>query len=104
MILNIVSGVTHNGNVVVISPRKGPISDRFIQIGAAVRIGEVYNVLADVSDCFLVLCNTIMTADIIVKLKKEPFPTVWILHEWWTDKDVRKQPLFSRLALSCQSS
>jgi hypothetical protein len=55
----------HEGNVVVVSPRKGPLSNRFIEFGAAVRIGEMYNILDHISDCFLVLCNTIMTADII---------------------------------------
>ena len=62
VVLNIVSGSMHEGNVVVVSPRNGPIAHRFVEIGAAVRVGEVHATISDVSDPFLVVCNTIMCA------------------------------------------
>jgi glycosyltransferase involved in cell wall biosynthesis len=76
----------HRGNVVVVSPRLGPLANRFIDIGAAIRTGDIFKALEDISDVFVCICNTIMTADIIVKMAKRSHPTIWILHEWWTDE------------------
>lgn len=86
VVLNIVTGGIHDGNVLVLSPVIGLFAARFIDSGAAVRVGNIADLLRDVGDAFCVLCNTIMTANIVVALASSPFPVVWILHEWWDDK------------------
>ena len=86
VILNIVAGTMHEGNVVVLSPVMGPFASRFVQCGAAVRTGELLDLLRNIRDIFCVLCNTIMTAHIVIELSRRPQPVIWILHEWWDDK------------------
>jgi hypothetical protein len=63
IILNIVTGRMHKGNVIIVSPRLGPIASRFVEYGASVRIGEIENILEDVRDVFVIICNTIMTGE-----------------------------------------
>ena len=53
----------HKGNVIIVSPRLGPIASRFAEYGASVRIGEIENILEDVRDVFVIICNTIMTGE-----------------------------------------
>jgi len=87
VILNIIQGSIHLGNVVVLSPKKGPMSARFIDSGAAVRIGDVENALTSVRDVYCVICNTIMTAHIVCSLADNPgYKVIWIVHEWWTEQ------------------
>ena len=83
--MNIVLGRMHESNVVVMSPVIGSFAARFVDSGAAVRIGNLTNLLMEIRDVFCILCNTIMTADIVVDLWKRSLPVVWIIHEWWTD-------------------
>ena len=68
VILNIVQGAIHAGNVVVLSPRLGPMANRFIDCGASVRTGVLSELLRDIRDVFLVICNTIMCANIVVEI------------------------------------
>ncbi len=86
VILNTVAGTMHGGNVLVVSPRPGPIASKFVENGASIRIGIVDDVLTKISDVFLLMCNTIMTADIVCKYSNRSHPVIWILHEWWTDE------------------
>ena len=86
VILNIILGRMHESNVVVISPVIGSFAARFVDSGAAVRIGNITNLLMEIRDIFCIVCNTIMTADIVVDLWKRSLPVVWIIHEWWTDE------------------
>ena len=86
VIFNIVQGSVHTGNIVVISPRMGPIVNQFIGSGASIRIGIVSQILSNIHDVFLIICNTIMTADIVVSMVENAYPVMWILHEWWTDE------------------
>ena len=78
-------GTMHEGNVVVLSPSSGPFASRFVQCGAAVRTGDLLDLLRDIRDVFCILCNTIMTANIVLELSRRPQPVIWILHEWWDD-------------------
>jgi hypothetical protein len=66
VILNIVAGTMHEGNIIIHSPCKGPFGARFAECGAAVRCGVLDNVLHHVRDIFCVICNTIMTGMIVV--------------------------------------
>eukprot|EP00599_Poterioochromonas_sp_BG-1_P008745 CAMPEP_0173153570 /NCGR_PEP_ID=MMETSP1105-20130129/12939_1 /TAXON_ID=2985 /ORGANISM="Ochromonas sp., Strain BG-1" /LENGTH=635 /DNA_ID=CAMNT_0014069531 /DNA_START=1 /DNA_END=1908 /DNA_ORIENTATION=- len=90
VVLNLVEGKMHEGNVVVLSPKSGPFAVKFLDQGASVRIGSVSNLLNDVKDIFCLICNTIMTANIVVEMAGEEFPTVWILHEWWDDEMIKE--------------
>lgn len=36
-----------------------------------------------IRDIRLVVCNTIMTAHVVVDLANRGIPHMWILHEWW---------------------
>jgi glycosyltransferase involved in cell wall biosynthesis/5'(3')-deoxyribonucleotidase len=76
--------------VVVLSPKNGDIGARFVECGASVRIGVLEELLSTIRDVFCIICNTIMTADIIVSMADRPFPTIWILHEWWDDEQIEK--------------
>lgn len=88
VVLNIVHGRMHNSNIVVVSPKAGTFAARFVETGASIRIGNSLDaVLKDIRDVFCVLCNTIMTADIVVHMAQTVrVPTMWIIHEWWTDE------------------
>ncbi len=85
MVLNIVAGRMHESNVVVVSPKIGSFAARFVDSGAAVRVGDLASLLLEIRDVFCILCNTIMTADIVVKMASCSHPIIWILHEWWDD-------------------
>jgi glycosyltransferase involved in cell wall biosynthesis len=86
VVLNIVAGRMHESNVVVLSPKIGSFAARFVDSGAAVRVGDLDSLLTEIRDVFCILCNTIMTADIVVKMASRSHPVVWILHEWWDDE------------------
>ena len=85
VILNIVAGSVHQGNVVILSPRLGPLVSRLVDSGASVRIGEILQLLGDIRDVFCIICNTIMTARVVNTMAKRAHPVIWVLHEWWTD-------------------
>ena len=76
----------HESNVIVLSSQIGSFASRFVESGAAVRIGTLTNLLIEIRDVFCIICNTIMTANIVVDMAKRPQPIVWILHEWWDDE------------------
>lgn len=106
VVLNIIAGRMHESNVVILSPIIGAFAGellrfyarqkthtmqnlvvaRFIDSGAAVRIGNITNLLIEIRDVFCIICNTIMTADIVVDFWRRSLPTVWIMHEWWTEQ------------------
>ena len=86
VILNLIEGGLHEGNVIVVSPRYGPLATKFVDSGASVRTGEILMVLADIRDVYLIICNTIMTAPIVNAMHRRSHPVIWILHEWWTDE------------------
>ena len=62
VVLNIVTGTMHEGNVVILAPKLGPFASRFVEVGAAVRTGNLLDLLKDIRDVFCIICNTIMTA------------------------------------------
>jgi hypothetical protein len=88
--LNIVSGHLHESNLIVLSPQMGTFASRFIESGAAIRIGNLSNLLDEIKDIFCIICNTIMTAQHVVDMAKRPHPVVWILHEWWSDEMITR--------------
>ena len=61
----------------------GPFAKEFSDLGVAVHIGQIGQLLARVRDVRLAVCNTIMTAHLVLKLSERGIPAVWILHEWW---------------------
>lgn len=73
-------------NVVVLSPKVGTFAARFIESGAAVRVGNLHDLLEGIRDVFCIICNTIMTANIVCEMSDRPHPVIWILHEWWDDE------------------
>jgi 5'-nucleotidase len=77
-------------NVVVLSPKVGTFAARFVESGAAVRIGVLDDLLNDIRDVFCIICNTIMTANIVVDMSQRPHPVIWILHEWWDDEMIKE--------------
>ena len=90
VILNIIVGKLHLCNVIVLSPRMGTFAARFVETGAAVRIGDLPSLLDEIKDVFCVVCNTLMCADIVVDMAKRPHPVVWIIHEWWDDEMIKE--------------
>jgi hypothetical protein len=66
VVYNVISGGTHESNVVVLSPKIGAFAARFIDSGAAVRIGNITNLLTEIRDVFCIICNTIMTAGVSI--------------------------------------
>ena len=91
VLVNIVSESLSESNVVVIAPKNGPASKRFFDVGASIRIGDPKILLNYISDVILVLCNTIMTADIVCFLKKRATPSIWVLHEFWNEEQIGQQ-------------
>jgi glycosyltransferase involved in cell wall biosynthesis/5'(3')-deoxyribonucleotidase len=77
-------------NVVVLSPKMGTFAARLVDSGAAVRVGDLQDLLFDIRDVFCVICNTIMTAPIVVDMAARIHPVVWILHEWWDDEMIKE--------------
>eukprot|EP01039_Chlorochromonas_danica_P002521 gene2521-2761_t len=90
VVLNVVSGRMHESNVVVLSPKVGTFAARFVESGAAVRIGVLEDLLNEIRDVFCIICNTIMTANIVVEMSQRPHPVIWILHEWWDDEMIKE--------------
>ena len=86
VIVNVIEGGLHEGNVIVVSPRQGPLATKFVETGAAVRTGDVIPILSEIRDVFMIICNTIMTAPIVNAMHRRSHPVLWILHEWWTDE------------------
>ena len=91
VLVNIVSSSLRESNVVVLAPKLGPASQRFFDVGASIRIGDPKTILNTISDVILVLCNTIMTADIICFLKERQTPSIWVLHEFWNAGQIEQQ-------------
>jgi len=81
VIVNILKACAYP-NVVVISPKIGPQSDRFLQAGAAVRIGDAKKLILDgyFSDVYSVVCNSLLTADVVCAAER--LPCIWIIHEY----------------------
>jgi 5'-nucleotidase len=83
VLLNLVEGkFCQLGEIVVISPTDGPFAQFFLQAGCAVRIGGA-EVLKSFTTIRLAVCNTVMTAHLILELHERGIPNMWILHEWW---------------------
>jgi glycosyltransferase involved in cell wall biosynthesis len=78
------------GNVVILAPKLGPFASRFVECGAAVRTGDLLDLIKDIRDVFCIICNTIMTAPYIIEMALRPHPTIWIIHEWWDDEMIRE--------------
>eukprot|EP01040_Poterioochromonas_malhamensis_P014639 gene14639-16232_t len=74
VVLNIVAGKMHESNVVVLSPKNGTFGARFVESGAAVRVGILEDLLNGIRDVFCIICNTIMTANIVVDMANRPLP------------------------------
>eukprot|EP00403_Amphidinium_massartii_P035295 CAMPEP_0178439866 /NCGR_PEP_ID=MMETSP0689_2-20121128/36418_1 /TAXON_ID=160604 /ORGANISM="Amphidinium massartii, Strain CS-259" /LENGTH=661 /DNA_ID=CAMNT_0020062491 /DNA_START=104 /DNA_END=2086 /DNA_ORIENTATION=+ len=91
VLYNIAAGEFYRGNVVLVAPSHGPFAQKFQEIGVAVRIGKVEEILESVMDVRLAICNTIMTAHIVNMLQKKNVPCTWILHEWWTKEMIPKE-------------
>lgn len=85
VVLNIIIGSIHCGNVVVLAPKTGSMAARFCACGVSVRIGDLNPLLTQIRDIFLIVCNTIMTADLVMMMHQCAHPVIWIIHEWWTD-------------------
>jgi glycosyltransferase involved in cell wall biosynthesis len=82
-------------NVVVLSPKNGSFASHFTECGAAIRVGSLTSMLQDLRDISCVICNTIMTADLVLLLHTRGIPAIWILHEWW-DNDMLTEQLEMR--------
>ena len=85
VILNLIIGRVFDSNVVVLAPKLGPFAARFVESGAAVRVGEqgqLANCLRDIRDVVLVICNTLMTAPQVLEMYLRPQPCIYIIHEW----------------------
>jgi len=80
---NLAEGHLWRGNVVLLSPSSGPFAKEFAELGVAVWIGELDELLRRVTDVRLAICNTIMTAHLVCALADVRIPSMWILHEWW---------------------
>ena len=83
VLLNLVEGGVWSGSIALLSPSLGPFAKEFSDLGVAVHIGQIGQLLARVRDVRLAVCNTIMTAHLVLKLSERGIPAVWILHEWW---------------------
>jgi len=83
VLLNLAEGCVWNGNLVVLSPSMGPFAKEFADLGVAVHIGELDELLSKIRDVRIAICNTIMTAHIVCALHERAIPQMWVLHEWW---------------------
>merc|ERR550514_117074 len=59
VLLNLVEGCVWKGNVVLLSPSLGPFAKEFAALGVAVRIGLLSDLLNNVRDVRVAICNTI---------------------------------------------
>jgi 5'-nucleotidase len=83
VLLNLVEGeFCKLGEIVVISPVDGPFAQFFMKADCSVRIGG-QEVLTSLRTIRLAVCNTVMTAHLILAFHKRGIPQLWILHEWW---------------------
>ncbi len=86
VIWNIIQARLHKSNLVVIYPKEGPFAEKLKECNVSVKIGELSTILSEIKDCFCILANTIMTADLVVQYSACPIPIVWIIHEWWDEQ------------------
>ena len=91
-IINILSTSLYP-NVVIASPKDGPFVERFLEVGAAVRIGDAKEMVlrGQLSDVFLVICNTLLTADIVLAVGATTLKCLWIVHEFWNKDELEAQ-------------
>jgi hypothetical protein len=92
VILNLIIGRVFDSNVVVLAPKLGAFAARFVESGAAVRVGEQGQLsacLRDIRDVVLVICNTLMAAPQVLEMCLRPQPCIFIIHEWY----VRAYPM-----------
>jgi hypothetical protein len=83
VLLNLVEGdFCKLGEVIILSPVDGPFAQFFLNAGCSVRIGGA-DVLDSMRTIRLAVCNTVMTAHLILELAAREVPQMWILHEWW---------------------
>jgi len=83
VVLNIVEGQIWRGHIIVLSPSNGPFAKEFADLGASVQIGPLEDLLSRVRDVRMAICNTIMTAHVVLSLAARGIPSTWVLHEWW---------------------
>jgi len=83
VLLNLAEGSVWKGNTVVLSPSVGPFGKEFADLGVAVHIGELDDLLWKIRDIRVAICNTIMTAHLVCALHERAIPQLWVLHEWW---------------------
>jgi len=88
---NIAAGGLYRGNMVLVSPTAGPFAFKFQEVGVAVRIGKVEDVIEQIRDVRFAICNTIMTAHIVKFLQERGVPCSWVLHEWWTKEMIQTE-------------
>jgi len=86
VLLNLAEGHVWRGNVILLSPSSGPFASEFADLGVAVWIGELDDLLRRVPDVRVAICNTIMTAHLVNSLADVGIPSMWILHEWWPEE------------------
>jgi len=95
VVLNIIMGLSKGSVIAVISPCAGPMLLKMSNY-CAIRISDKGECMFDVLTAlqpYLVICNTIMGADVIVKLRDSfslSINTIWILHEWWDNEMIEK--------------
>lgn len=91
VLVNLIRGRFLGSPFIVISPTSGPLDRTFNEAGAAVVVGDVEKHLHSIRDIRLAICNTVMTAHLILILNRRKIPHLWILHEWWTDEILHKE-------------
>ena len=85
VLINVINDqLNETSNVLIVSPSDGPAMTRFTRVGTSIRIGNVKKILKEISDVLLVICNTIMSADVVLMVRMLRIPSLWILHEYWT--------------------
>ena len=78
VLLNLAEGCVWNGNIVLISPSTGPFGKEFAALGVGVHIGELEDVLYQIRDVRVAICNTIMTAHNVCTLHERGIPQLWV--------------------------
>ena len=70
VLINVINDqLNETSNVLIVSPSDGPAMTRFTRIGTSIRIGNVKKILKEISDVLLVICNTIMSADVVLMVR-----------------------------------
>jgi 5'-nucleotidase len=100
ILINLLEGTLFDGVVNVLSPRDGPMRKTFVDCGALVHVCNVLEYLNRLTGVRLVVCNTIMTADVVLHVLEARIPYFWIVHEWWTS-DMITSELASRNMSTC---